>query len=77
LDQARFAGVEGMSLEGVQRDLIVQALRQFNWNQSRAAKFLGITRKTLLYRITKYGIEKQEPETPSSPKELSSAAGKK
>jgi two-component system NtrC family response regulator len=77
LDQSRSAGVEGMSLEAVQRDLIVQALRQFNWNQSRAAKFLGITRKTLLYRITKYGIEKEESNTASSPKELSSAAGKK
>jgi two-component system NtrC family response regulator len=77
LDQARSAGVEGISLEAVQRDLIVQALRQFNWNQSRAAKFLGITRKTLLYRVTKYGIEKQESTPASSSKELSSAAGKK
>ena len=49
---------EGMSLKTVERDLIVQALRQFSWNQSRAAKHLGITRKTLLYRIAKYGIEK-------------------
>jgi two-component system NtrC family response regulator len=49
---------EGMSLKTVEKDLIVQALRQFSWNQSRAAKHLGITRKTLLYRIGKYGIEK-------------------
>jgi len=49
---------EGMSLQAVERDLIIQALRQFGWNQSRAAKYLGITRKTLLYRIAKYRIEK-------------------
>ena len=52
--------MEGMKLKAVEKDLIVQALRQFSWNQSRAAKYLGITRKTLLYRIVKYGIEKDE-----------------
>ncbi len=75
LDQGRSAGsAEGMSLEAVERDLIGQALRQFGWNQSRAAKYLGITRKTLLYRIAKYGIEKGETKHGSSKQELSSAA---
>jgi len=75
LEHARFAGsTEGMSLETVERDLIVQALRQFSWNQSRAAKHLGITRKTLLYRITKYGIEKGKPRHGSASEEFSSAA---
>lgn len=49
---------EGMSLEAVERELIVQALRKFNWNQTRAARHLDISRKTLMYRIAKYGIEK-------------------
>jgi DNA-binding NtrC family response regulator len=40
----------------VERDLIVQALRQCNWNKSRAARQLEISRKTLLYRMRKYGI---------------------
>ena len=75
LDQAKSTGsAEGMSLEAVQRDLIVQALRQFNWNQSRAAKYLGITRKTLLYRITKYGIEKGDAKHESPKPNFSSAA---
>jgi transcriptional regulator of acetoin/glycerol metabolism len=43
-------------LKTVERDLIVQALRQCNWNKSRAARQLEISRKTLLYRIRKYGI---------------------
>ena len=51
---------EGMSLGQVERDLIFQALSQANWNQSRAARYLGITRKTLLYRIAKYGIVREE-----------------
>ena len=75
LENARSAeSSEGMSLETVQKDLIVQALTQFNWNQSRAAKHLGITRKTLLYRIAKYRIEKGKPKSGSSSKEFSSAA---
>ena len=50
---------EGMSLGAVEKDLIFQALCQSNWNQSRAARYLGITRKTLLYRISKYGIVRE------------------
>jgi two-component system NtrC family response regulator len=74
--EPRSAGAsEGISLEEVQRDLIVQALRQFNWNQSRAAKYLGITRKTLLYRVTKYGIEKGESGQSPSHQNFSSAVG--
>jgi DNA-binding NtrC family response regulator len=57
---------EGMSLKAVERELIVQVLRQFSGNQSRAAKYLGITRKTLLYRIAKHGIEKEESRPSSS-----------
>ena len=69
---------EGISLETVQRDLIVQALHQFDWNQSRAAKHLGITRKTLLYRVTKYGIDRSESDPGLPQREASSmAAGHK
>lgn len=42
-----------------ERDFIVQALNHCYWNQSRAAKRLGITRNTLRYRIKKYEIKKQ------------------
>jgi two-component system NtrC family response regulator len=74
LDRTQSAGsAEGGNLAAVERDLIVQALRQFSWNQSRAAKYLGITRKTLLYRIAKYGIEKWESKSDSSVGEFRSA----
>ncbi len=57
---------EGLNLQAVERDLLIRALNQFSWNQSRAANYLGITRKTLMYRIMKYGIHKQRAESAAS-----------
>ena len=45
-------------LKTVERDLILQVLRQCNWNKSQAARQLDISRKTLLYRMRKYGISR-------------------
>ena len=52
---------KGMSLEDVEKELIVQALAKFNGNQTQAANYLGITRQTLMYRIAKHGIKKSYP----------------
>jgi len=49
---------EGISLDGVERDLLVAALEKHNGNQTRAAAYLGITRSTLLYRMQKFQIER-------------------
>ncbi len=46
----------GLSLEEVEKELILRALQKHDWNQSRAARYLGITRHTLLYRMEKHGI---------------------
>jgi len=46
----------GLSLEEVEKELILRALQKHEWNQSRAARYLGITRHTLLYRMEKHGI---------------------
>ena len=48
------------SLEAIERDLIVQCLRKFGWNQSKTARHLAITRKALMYRIAKHGIERED-----------------
>ena len=48
-----------VSLVEVERDLIVQALRKCKWNRTQAASLLDISRKTLCYRIAKYGIERE------------------
>jgi two-component system NtrC family response regulator len=46
----------GTALEDVERNLILQALRHCNWNKSKAARQLDISRKTLVYRMRKYAI---------------------
>ncbi|MCS7023783.1 MAG: sigma-54 dependent transcriptional regulator [Bryobacteraceae bacterium] len=49
---------EGISLEGVERELLLRALQKADWNQSKAARYLDISRKTLIYRMEKYGLSK-------------------
>ena len=48
----------GISLEAVEKELILRALQKFNWNQTQAAKYLDLSRKTLIYRMEKHGIQK-------------------
>ena len=47
---------EGIDLERLTRDLIVQALERTGGNRARAARLLGISRPTLIYRIDKHKI---------------------
>jgi two-component system NtrC family response regulator len=53
---------EGISLEAVEKELILTALRKFDWNQSRAAQYLDLSRKTLIYRMEKFGLRREENE---------------
>jgi len=46
----------GVSLYGVERDLIRQALEQSRGNKTGAARLLQITRDTLRYKIKKYNL---------------------
>ncbi len=48
---------EGLNLDQLTRDLIVQALDMTGGNRAKAAKLLGISRPTLIYRIEKHRIE--------------------
>ncbi len=48
------------SLWGYEKALIVKALRESGWNQSKAARALGISRDNLRYRVKKFGIEKNQ-----------------
>ncbi|MGD0828721.1 MAG: helix-turn-helix domain-containing protein [Desulfobaccales bacterium] len=47
----------GLNLDELIKGLIIQALKLSNGNRTRAARFLGISRPTLIYRLEKYGIE--------------------
>jgi two-component system NtrC family response regulator len=46
----------GISLEEVEKELILKALEKSNGNQTKAAQLLGITRSALIYRSQKYNI---------------------
>lgn len=48
---------EGILLEDVEKNLIIQALERTEFNQTKAAKLLGITRHTLIYRLEKHKID--------------------
>ena len=46
-------------IPAVERELVVQALKETGDNQIQAAKLLGITRATLRKRIEKFGIQRE------------------
>ncbi|PXF59698.1 MAG: DNA-binding response regulator [Deltaproteobacteria bacterium] len=46
----------GISLEEVERQLIISALKQSGGNKSKAARLLTLTRDTLRYRLEKYQL---------------------
>jgi DNA-binding NtrC family response regulator len=47
---------EGISLEGIERELLLRALEKFKGNQTQAAQYLDISRRTLIYRMEKQGL---------------------
>jgi len=49
----------GISLEGVEKELLGRALDKFNGNQTHAAKYLDISRKALRYRMEKFGLSRK------------------
>jgi len=50
-----------MSLEEHEKQLILKALEQTGWNQTRAAKLLQITRDTLRYKMKKFNLRQLAP----------------
>ena len=51
---------EGVKLDDVERQLVVQALERARGNQTQAAQLLGINRDQVRYRIDKFGLGKPE-----------------
>ena len=47
---------DGIDLEEVEKEIIRQALEKNDNNQTRAAKYLNITRNTLIYRMQKFNL---------------------
>ena len=48
---------DGIDLEEVEKEIIRQALEKNGGNQTRTAKYLNITRNTLIYRMQKFNLE--------------------
>ena len=47
---------QGISLEAVEKELILRSLVRFDWNQTQAARYLDISRRALIYRMEKHGL---------------------
>lgn len=51
---------EPIDLETVEREIIRESLKRFDGNQSQTARYLGITRSALIYRMQKFGLGGEE-----------------
>ena len=66
--ESRIAGLhlelpdEGLSLEDLERQILVAALDKHAWNQTRTAAYLNIGRAALIYRMQKFNLERPEPD---------------
>jgi transcriptional regulator with GAF, ATPase, and Fis domain len=47
---------EALKLDQMERNMLMQTLEKTDWNVTRAAKLLGLSRDTLRYRIEKYDL---------------------
>jgi DNA-binding NtrC family response regulator len=56
----RSAAKATMSLEEMEHELLIKALKKASGNKSQAARILGITRDTLRYKIQKWGLKEED-----------------
>ena len=56
-DKEGVSGTEGLSLKEIEKQTIEKALRRWEGNRTRAAKELGITRRTLITKIEEYDLD--------------------
>jgi two-component system, NtrC family, response regulator PilR len=52
---------EGINFDTLERDLIMQAMEKADGVIAKAAKMLGMSYRTLQYRLEKFGVKKGEP----------------
>jgi two-component system response regulator PilR (NtrC family) len=43
-----------------EKQMLIQALEDSNWNLTRAAETLGITFRSMRYNVKKYGLSREE-----------------
>ena len=44
----------------IEKEAIINALKECNWVMAKAAKSLGITERIIGYKMEKYGIKKEK-----------------
>jgi two-component system, NtrC family, response regulator AtoC len=49
-----------LSLDGMERKIVSEALERSDYNVTAAARLLGTSRETLRYRVKKYGLKSEE-----------------
>jgi Nif-specific regulatory protein len=60
-----YSGVLEATLDSVERDLIVDALKEARGNKAKAARSLGMTERVMGLRVNKYGIDPRRFRTPA------------
>ena len=60
MDSAENAKIppNGIDLEKLEHDLVIEALSRTNWNKTRAGALLGLNRDQIRYRIEKFKLQK-------------------
>ena len=53
------ADLLGVGIERSKREITLASLRQHEWNISRVARELGLTRRTIYLRLTRWGIVRE------------------
>jgi len=64
----------GVVLEEIERQLVVQALERAGGNQTHAGHLLGINRDQVRYRIEKFGLARPHAERPMDMREAAASA---
>ena len=58
--RAVYNGMESMNLPEVERDMVRKMLDKTDWNVTKSARLLGLSRDMLRYRIEKLGLERPD-----------------
>ena len=56
---------EGLNFESFERDLILQAMEKNDWVIAKAAKMLGMSYRTLQYRLDKFNLKRGDQPKPT------------
>jgi two-component system, NtrC family, response regulator HupR/HoxA len=57
---SKYTGKLKDAIELLERDLISEGLKASNWNKSKLAKMLGISRASLISKVDKYDLDKRK-----------------